>query len=246
MSSNDKIKFTNSDTTGTFYIECFHSKFSFEETVAKIYNLSNRNIFDKNDKSTFNVTGIYNNNIFTLYDYKGGRQINIGGTDELDVVGLTKKLSKLLKATKPKNFKTVNLYDGELYSYPTIDNITYVMLKISCNLGSDMNGTYFIQYTGNEKHISKFLRINKKGDVKFYPKQYSYDQIIALTEFENLFNSGCADNVEVLMLSGKFRVPGENREYDNKELVTWWETYLDCTKFPIWSNIVEEVVDLMN
>ena len=128
-------------------------------------------------------------------------------------------------------------------SYCSI-NMEYVKLTISNNLGSDMQGTYFVQYTGNKKNIEKFLLINKNGDVHYSPKKYTYDQVIALKEFEGLFDYNCSDNLEVLMLTGKFRVKGHNREYEEDELLKWWETNLESEKYPKWSNISEKVINL--
>jgi hypothetical protein len=228
------------------YLSDFPSEYVYEETIAKIYNLSNMDIFKDcfADGYIFRVSGTYADHPFILYDRVGGA-IHIDGTDELDIDSFKKKLSKLIRHTKPKNFSTnTNCETHSLCSYPDTYGITYVMLQINYNLGSDMVGTYFVQYTGNKKNIKKFLLINTKGDVKYYPKKYYYDQVIALTEFEHLFDMVSADNVEVLLLAGKFRVPGENREYEKKELMSWWETYLDWNKAPTWSNITEEVVNL--
>jgi hypothetical protein len=126
------------------------------------------------------------------------------------------------------------------------DQIEYVMLKIYNNCDSDMSGTYFIQYTGNENDIDKFLTINGLNNVKFISKKYRYEQIIVLKEFTCLFDTDYSDNVEILMLSGKFNVKGQYRVYDKEELEQWWETFLESTKCPEWSNFSEKVINLNN
>ncbi|AYV85239.1 MAG: putative ORFan [Satyrvirus sp.] len=131
-------------------------------------------------------------------------------------------------------------------------NIEYTMFSLVLNRGSDMNGVYFIQYTGNEKAFKKFRRINKKNkDLICYDQLFSYDEMKELTKCYGLIDSGAYDNNERFILSGKLKVPGENRaysvKYDKKkksfELDTWWEKYLDDTKFPEWKNIIEKVTD---
>lgn len=97
--------------------------FWFEDVVARLYNISNQNIFEQGDeyKLSFEIIGSYDNKPFTLYDYKGDNCVHIGGNDDLDFVGLKKDLVKELKTTNPKHF-TANLnYDhckGCTYSYP--------------------------------------------------------------------------------------------------------------------------------
>jgi hypothetical protein len=119
------------------------------------------------------------------------------------------------------------------------------MFSINCNLGSDMSGNYFVQCDGNKKHIEKFISINRNGgDVQYHSKKYTYEEIMTLNKFKDLFddNAGHNDNVELLLFTGKFRVPDID---DEDELEQWWEDHLGDTKYPKWKNIAENVIDLM-
>lgn len=123
-------------------------------------------------------------------------------------------------------------------------NVEYITFHIDNNLGSDMDGIYFIQYTGNEDAIKKFMRINKKGDVEFFKEKYTYEQVMALRNFKHLWNYH-SDNVERYIFSGKFTVPGKNKVYMKDELLKWWDKYLNGTKWPNWSKVCENIIDLM-
>lgn len=92
---------------------------TFEEVVARLYNLSKQEIFEQGDncKLSFLVNGFYKNSPFTLYDYKGDFDIHIGGKEELDIDGLRKELDDLIMATNPKSFKTNINYDGDNREY---------------------------------------------------------------------------------------------------------------------------------
>ena len=124
----------------------------------------------------------------------------------------------------------------------------YVLINIFNNMGSDMMGNYFIRYEGNKKSIEKFLLINENQDyIKYYPnKKYTFDQVWALSSFIDLWKNfrGTSDNVELLMFTGRFKIPGENRAYSSDELEEWWETYLNGTKAPEWEAITDGVIDL--
>ena len=239
-----KFKSISGDTCGR---SCLRTEFSFEESVARLYNLSNQEIFfddDDKDKITFEATGTYKGEVFTLYDWKGGQCIQIGGTRALDVVGFIKKLKRLLAKTEPKHFEARSAYTGERFSFPS-KNLKYVMIKIDHNLGSDMLGTYFVQYTNNQKNIKKFLLINTNGNVTYYPKKYTREEIDILNDRTDLFEGmSTGDRVEILVLSGELKVPGKNKELDSVALECWWKKYLGSTKEPQWFKIVETIVDL--
>lgn len=101
--------------------------FWFEQVVGRLYNVSGQEIFEQGDeyKLSFEVIGSYNGKPFTLYDWKGDKCVHIGGKDDLDVIGLRKELSTLLKNTKEKPFTAKLHYDhciGCSYSYPMNDN----------------------------------------------------------------------------------------------------------------------------
>lgn len=124
-------------------------------------------------------------------------------------------------------------------------NTIFIMFHLNCNLGSDMSGIYFVQLTGNENSIKKFKKINKNNtSLKFYDKEYTYDKVISLLEFDHLWDMSGNDNVERLALVGPLNIPGENKIYEETELEKWWEDFLDDTKFPNWKNIIDTVIDL--
>ncbi|XWV25418.1 putative ORFan [Tupanvirus deep ocean] len=125
------------------------------------------------------------------------------------------------------------------------DKLIFVMFEIYCNLGSDMNGKYFVQVNGNEEQIEKFKKINKNGDVKFNEKKYTWSELNKLRKMKDLWKyDGSNDNVERLILKGKLTVPDKNKSLNTDELLKWWKKYLKSNKWPQWSNIVEEVIDL--
>lgn len=122
----------------------------------------------------------------------------------------------------------------------------FVMFSITCNLGRDMSGKYFIQVDGNEDQISKFKTINTNGNVEFFKNLYTLDELRTLGKFSNdlLAPIGANDVEEVLILKGKLKVPGKTKIYSRDELYKWWEKYLGCPKSPKWNNIIEEVIDI--
>ncbi|XWV26746.1 putative orfan [Tupanvirus soda lake] len=125
------------------------------------------------------------------------------------------------------------------------DILVFVMFEIDYNLDSDMNGKYFVQVNGNEDQIEKFKKINKNGDVKFNDKQYTWLELKKLREMKDLWAyDGSNDNVERLILKGKLTVPGKNKALDKNDLIEWWKKHLKSPKWPQWTNIVEEVIDL--
>lgn len=99
---------------------------TFEEMVARLYNLSNQNIFEQGDeyKTSFDIIGSFNGKPFTLYDWKGDNCVHIGGHDDLEVPALRKELFKLIKKTSPKPYTAQLHYDSCYdisYSYPIND-----------------------------------------------------------------------------------------------------------------------------
>ena len=128
------------------------------------------------------------------------------------------------------------------------DNLVFIMFRIITNLGYDMNGMYFIQLTNNEEQIEKFRKINQRNEhsqIFFYPHKYSLKQIKMLKAMPDLWEyHGCNDNIERLIKKGKLNVPGENKIYSHEELVEWWEKYLGNPKYPMWENIIEEIINL--
>lgn len=95
---------------------------TFEEIVARLYNLSNQEIFQQGDgyKLSFEVFGTYKGEIFTLYDYKGEFDIHIGGSENLDINGLRKELDDMIMQSKSKPYNAKTHYDNNIveYHYP--------------------------------------------------------------------------------------------------------------------------------
>lgn len=119
------------------------------------------------------------------------------------------------------------------------------MFCIPYNVGMDIIGVYFIQLTGNEKAINLFEKING-GSVKFYKKKYSLEEIMELAKFKDMLLAlRSADNDERLVLKGEFKIEGEFRKYAKEELYEWWKKYFENPKFPLWKNVIDEVIDLM-
>ena len=94
---------------------------SFEEIIARLYNLSNQEIFDQGDngKTSFEVFGTFKGEPFTLYDYKKDFDIHIGGTSKLDVKNFRIELDELIMKASPKNYKAKTFYHKKIkYKYP--------------------------------------------------------------------------------------------------------------------------------
>lgn len=105
------------------FISYLEIPFSFEEAVARLYHLVEYNIFDVVDyKSSFEITGKFGDQIFTLYDYKEDMQIHIGGADELDVESLKETLLKLMTGTNPKPYRAKTSYNAHIeYGFPPLE-----------------------------------------------------------------------------------------------------------------------------
>jgi hypothetical protein len=98
--------------------------FSFEETVARLYNLANYNIFEVDGpESTFNIIGKFNDMEFVLKDYYGNHYCIIIHYDrKLDINLLKKHLIELIQKTNPKRY--IAYYNKEcIYSYPALDQL---------------------------------------------------------------------------------------------------------------------------
>lgn len=93
---------------------------TFQEIVARLYAISNQKIFENSDeyKTSFEISGLYEGNIFTLYDYKCDFKIHIGGHDNLDIFDLKKDLTTLILNTEPKPYVAKLYYDrDDVYSF---------------------------------------------------------------------------------------------------------------------------------
>lgn len=101
------------------YVEC-DPTWAFENVLARLNSISNQVIFDDGnfDKSSFTVKGTYKGEFFDLYDYKGDKCIHVGGSQQLDVVGLVAELKELISKAEPKPFTCVCSYTYQKYSFP--------------------------------------------------------------------------------------------------------------------------------
>lgn len=87
---------------------------AFEETVARLLAASEQDAMAAGDgyKVSVEFTGRFNGQVFSLYDYKGGGQVHIGGHDALDVRGLVAALDAALAAVEPKPYRATVHYDA--------------------------------------------------------------------------------------------------------------------------------------
>lgn len=132
------IKSMYTDERYEKYLESFkyiptHKKnidfLSFEEIVARLNNLTNKEIFGNFDKCSFILQGKFKNKYFRLYDYKSDNCVHIGGDHGLNVKELVDELDVLITNTQPKSFTAKYYYDdtrGKKYSYTNkYENIYY-------------------------------------------------------------------------------------------------------------------------
>ena len=129
-------------------------------------------------------------------------------------------------------------------------NIKYVMFKMHRS-NKSINGTYFVQQTGNENAIDKFQLINAYNyEIDFYYEEYTQEQIDQLIStikiFNDLMNTCPRNRREMVILKGRLSIPGDNKAYNDEELNKWWYENLDDVDWPHWQNIAEEVIDLLN
>ncbi|XWV26925.1 hypothetical protein QJ857_gp0125 [Tupanvirus soda lake] len=105
----------NADTNFTSLRGYLTHPYSFEEAVARLYSLAGWNIFELCDqyKTTFEVSGTFNGQVFTLYDYKEDNVIHIGGRDSYDIKELQKNLLELMENVKPKEYTASYHYGSE-------------------------------------------------------------------------------------------------------------------------------------
>lgn len=98
---------------GTSLRGYFESDYSFEETVARLITLSRQNAAEAGDgyKVSVAFSGTFDGWVFTLYDWKGGRQLHIGGTARLDVDRLSAELRRLLRTVQPTDYEATSNYD---------------------------------------------------------------------------------------------------------------------------------------
>lgn len=109
-------------TGGTSLRGMFDSPWSFEETVARLYAASGQvpQSCDGGDKTTVEFVGDFLGAPFTVYDYKGDRQLHIGGREKLDVIGLQTALAHALAGVEPKTYRLTSVTrPRDLHHWPT-------------------------------------------------------------------------------------------------------------------------------
>jgi len=118
---------SNVNINGTCLQGNFVSPWSFEETVARIYASSGQPVFEQTDeyKVSFEAVGFYVDDKgktypFSLYDWKGWKEIHLGGHSGLPAQTVMDEIIALLEKAVPKPFHARIHYDeakGQTYSY---------------------------------------------------------------------------------------------------------------------------------
>lgn len=105
---------------GTFFRTYLNSRFGFRELVGRLSALSHQPVESPDEyKLSVEFVGLFNGEVFTLYDYKEDRKMHIGGGPGLDVVGLQKELDILLETVDPVEYQAEEYYDQCLgYGWP--------------------------------------------------------------------------------------------------------------------------------
>lgn len=100
---------------GTSLRGYYESPWSFEETVARLITASGQpaRSFDQY-KTSVEFRGTFHGHVFTLYDYKEGRTIHIGGADDLDRVGFVKALTAALMLVTPTPYTAAEYYSDKI------------------------------------------------------------------------------------------------------------------------------------
>lgn len=109
---------------GTARYGIFTSKYSFEETIARLVTLSGQTPFENiDDKVWFEFVGQFNGVTFTVYDYCGDEFIHVGGEvmikagdRSLDYLAFIPELERLLDTVEPTPFRAKGL-DGNVYEW---------------------------------------------------------------------------------------------------------------------------------
>ena len=119
----------NTNDGGTHFCAYLNHPYSFEEAVARIYALCDYNIFEEGDedKLSFQASGIFNNEVFTLYDWKENCTVHIGGRANLDAQSLEKYLLKIAA-------KHANIYNSQFKSHLQIIRKLSIFKKHCCDL----------------------------------------------------------------------------------------------------------------
>ncbi len=112
------------ETGGTYlrgYLNQLVFGLPFEELVARLVTVSGQNPTELagGEKTSVEFFGQFMGEPFTLYDYKGGGELHVGGRDGLDVPALTQALLPLVKDAQPSAFvaKMPHEYGGASFGW---------------------------------------------------------------------------------------------------------------------------------
>lgn len=145
------------DINNTSFRGYLPSPYSFQETVGRLYTMAGDDMFrDCDDKCSFHITGMLENTVFTLYDYKEDDLIHIGGHENLRIDQLIIYLNMMLKVTEPTPYVAQ-------YHYET--NRTYHWKP-----SDEADKNYYLVFRG--KDIFLVLARNKKSAMKFVAKKH--------------------------------------------------------------------------
>ena len=105
----------NSDVSvdGTSLQGYLQMPWGFEETVARVLALTGQSAQEQGDgyKLSVEFRGVLDGQVFTLYDYKGDRELHIGGRTGLQVSRLNETVVGVLKAVTPQPYQATEHYD---------------------------------------------------------------------------------------------------------------------------------------
>lgn len=101
------------DTCGTSLRGYLVSPYPFEETVARLYALTEQRPASVDmEKVSVEFVGQWQGAVFTLYDYKEDRELHIGGHSGLDVAGAQSAVLAALAAVTPRPYQAAEYYDA--------------------------------------------------------------------------------------------------------------------------------------
>jgi hypothetical protein len=110
----------HASVTGTSLRGYLNTPWNFTETVARLIALSGQDPTKRTDgyKVSVEFIGLFDDDVFTLYDYKEDNQIHIGGHGELNTVSFEVELIKELEGVTPAPYTAQYHYEtSETHGY---------------------------------------------------------------------------------------------------------------------------------